>query len=75
MKNLYIGNIPEDCDDEELFSVLSSNADIQRVGIFKDRYSDQSLGFGFVTVDPDKEIEVKAKLDGFDLKGRKITIN
>ena len=75
MKNLYIGNLPEEISDEELQTVLCKKADIQRVGIFKDRYTERSLGFGFITVDERSEQDVKMKLTGFDIKGRKIVLN
>lgn len=75
MKNLYIGNIPQDYSEEQLYTELSSQADIQKVAIFRDRYSDDSLGFGYLTIEKEKELHIKSTLNGFDLNGRKLVVN
>ncbi|HAR63481.1 MAG: hypothetical protein DKM50_09375 [Candidatus Margulisiibacteriota bacterium] len=75
MKNLFIGNIPEDISEAELSRTLNTQAMIAKVGIFKDKYTDRSLGFGYLTIDEKSEQEIKSKLNGFDLNGSKIVLN
>jgi cold-inducible RNA-binding protein len=74
--NLYVGNLSLDVvasDLEELFGQFGA---VKSAVVIRDKFSGESRGFGFVEMgsqeDGQSAIE---KLDGQELKGKKIVVN
>lgn len=74
--NIYVGNLAEDVNDEDLRGIFEAFGQVESVNIIKDRFSGESKGFGFVEM-PSKDEAQKAieDADGTDLKGRAIRVN
>lgn len=75
-KKLFVGNIAWALSDEEFQSAFSQYGEVEEAVIIKDKFSNRSKGFGFVTFtneeDADKAI---AELHDSELKGRQIAVN
>lgn len=69
-KNLYIGNLTENINEEVIRSNFTNAGPIKAVTIIKDKFTHQSKGFGFVEMETEegarKAIEMfnKGTLDG-----------
>ena len=46
--NLYVGNLPWTCSEEEIEALFAQYGDVKTVRIITDRDSGRSKGFGFV---------------------------
>lgn len=73
---LYIGNLSYNTTEETLRTLFSNYADVASVQIMKDRFTQQSKGFGFIEI----EDEVKAEraiggMNGKDVDGRRIRVS
>lgn len=76
-KKLYVGGLPYATTEDELRTLFAECGEVTAAVIIPDREKGlPSKGFGFVTfangADADKAIE---KFNGFDLGGRKLTVN
>ena len=74
--NIYAGNLPHELTEEELKQAFEAFGAVDKATIIRDRFSDQSRGFGFVEM-PSAE-EAKKAIEGLnekDLKGRTIRVN
>lgn len=75
-KKLFVGNIDWGTTEEGLRELFSQYGEIEEAIIIKDKFSNRSKGFGFVTFakeeDADKAI---AELNEYELNGRKIAVN
>jgi RNA recognition motif-containing protein len=73
---IYVGNLPFNVDDNALKELFTPYGDVSEATIIKDRFSDRSKGFGFVTIDND-EASKKAisELHEKEIEGRKLTVN
>ncbi|MBN2001259.1 RNA-binding protein [candidate division KSB1 bacterium] len=74
--NIYVGNLSQDVQEEELKELFEAYGQIDTVSIVKDKYSGGSKGFGFVEM-PSKEEALSAidGLNGKELKGKTLTVN
>jgi cold-inducible RNA-binding protein len=74
--NLYVGNLSLDVvtsDLEELFGELGA---VKSAVVIRDKFSGESRGFGFVEMGSQEEGKNAIdKLDGQELKGKKIVVN
>lgn len=73
---LYVGNLSYSTTEETLKTLFSNYADVASVSIAKDRFTQQSKGFGFVEI----EDEIKAQraiggMNGKDVDGRRIRVS
>ena len=76
MKKLFVGNIDWAATDEDLAQLFAKYGEIEEAIIVKDKYSNRSKGFGFVTYKEDGSAEeAMRELDGYELNGRKIAVN
>ncbi len=74
--NIYIGNISYKVSEEELQHEFESFGQVESSKIITDQYSGRSKGFGFVEMPNEAEAESAIeKLNGRELKGRKIKVN
>lgn len=72
--NLYVGNLPYQLTDEELRAAFEPFGTVTDAKIIKDRETQRSRGFGFVTMGSSEEGQ--AAIDGVkELKGRELRIN
>ncbi|MFH1533468.1 MAG: RNA-binding protein [Nitrospirota bacterium] len=75
-KKLFVGNIDWGTTDDELKDLFAEHGEIEECVIIKDRATNRSKGFGFVTFvndeDADKAIEA---LNDFEVKGRNLAVN
>ena len=74
--DIYVGNLKYEVKEQDLQEMFSEYGDVSKVKIVKDRDTDRSKGFGFVTMDDGEEAKAAiTALNGKDLKGRAITVN
>lgn len=74
--NIYVGNLSYEVTEEDLQLAFEAFGQVESTTIIKDRYSDQSKGFGFVEM-PSKA-EAQSAIDGLkgtELKGRILNVN
>jgi RNA recognition motif-containing protein len=74
--NIYVGNLTRDVTEEELQQAFEAFGKVTSVNIIKEKFTDESRGFGFV------EMPVKAEaqsaingLNGKELRGRTLKVN
>jgi RNA recognition motif-containing protein len=75
-KKIFVGNLDFDLETEDLKNIFSKFGNIEDCIVIKDRDSNQSKGFGFVTfVDGESADEAIREINGKEIKGRKLTVN
>lgn len=75
-KKLFVGNIDWGTSEDDLRELFSQYGDVEEAIIIKDRATNRSKGFGFVTFTNEAEAdEAIAKLNEYDLNGRQIVVN
>ncbi len=73
---LFVGNFPLQVTEEELKKAFEPFGEITSVVIIKEKYSDESRGFGFVEMPSKEEAEAAiADLNGKEWKGRALNVN
>ena len=72
---VFVGNLPYDCNSDDLCDHFSSYGKIEDAVVITDRETGRSRGFGFVTFSEENEAE-SAISQGHesDLKGRNLTV-
>lgn len=74
--NIYVGNLHFDLNEDELKKVFEEYGEVSAVKIIADKISGRSRGFGFVEmVNDDEAKEAIDKLNGTEIKGRKVNVN
>ncbi len=74
--DIYVGNLKYEVKEGDLQELFSEYGEVSKVKIVKDRDTDRSKGFGFVTMDSAEEAQAAiTALNGKDVKGRGITVN
>lgn len=61
--------------EESIKNLFSKYGDIDSVEIIKDKYTEQSKGFGFVEMSDDDAEKAISSLNGKDFEGRRIRVN
>ena len=76
MKNIFVGNLSFNTNEDELRQMFEGYGQVDRVSILTDRDTGRSRGFGFVemTSDEDGEKAITA-LNGSQFGGRTINVN
>ena len=76
MKNIFVGNLSFNTNEDELRQLFEAHGQVDRVSIMTDRDTGRSRGFGFVEMasneDGDKAITA---LNGSQVGGRTINVN
>jgi cold-inducible RNA-binding protein len=76
VKNIFVGNLSFNTNEDELRQIFEAHGQVDRVSIMTDRDTGRSRGFGFVEMasneDGDKAI---AALNGSQVGGRTINVN
>ena len=74
--NIYVGNLNYNLSEDELEKVFSSYGEVASVKIIRDKYTDQSKGFGFIEMANDAEAQKAIdELNGTEVKGRELRVN
>ncbi|TKJ38295.1 MAG: RNA-binding protein [Planctomycetes bacterium B3_Pla] len=74
--NIYVGNLADDVNDQDLREVFEAFGQVESVNIIKDKFSGESKGFGFIEMPSKDEGQAAIKdADGTDLKGQAIKVN
>lgn len=72
---LYIGNLNYDTTEDDLQAHFAVYGDVSDVIIITDRETGQPRGFGFVTIDDDRDAEDAIRdLNGASLDGRALRV-
>ena len=75
MKRIYIGNMNFSTTEESIKNLFSKYGDVDSVEIIKDKYTEQSKGFGFIEMSDDDAEKAISALNGKDFEGRRIRVN
>jgi RNA recognition motif-containing protein len=76
VKNIFVGNLSFNTNEDELRQIFEGYVQVDRVSILTDRDTGRSRGFGFVEMasDEDGEKAITA-LNGSQIGGRTINVN
>lgn len=74
--NIYVGNLSYQSTEDDLREIFGAHGEVTSAAVIRDKYSDQSKGFGFVEMasDDDAKAAIEA-LDGTEFMGRQIKVN
>ena len=76
MKNIFVGNLSFNTNEDDLRQAFESYGQVDRVSILTDRDTGRSRGFGFVEMNSDEDGEKAiAALNGSQIGGRTINVN
>ena len=76
MKNIFVGNLSFNTNEDELRQIFEGYGQVDRVSIMTDRDTGRSRGFGFVEMSSNDDGEKAiAGLNGSQLGGRTINVN
>ena len=75
-KKLYVGNLAFGVDEDKLKELFSSYGEIEEVNLIKDKFSNRSKGFGFITFTNDEDADKAiSEMNEKEVEGRKLTVN
>jgi len=74
-KNIYVGNLPWSCTEDEVRSAFAAFGEVTSVKLIEDRETGRPRGFGFVEMEDAGALEAIEALDGKDFGGRNIKVN
>ncbi|WP_067518052.1 RNA recognition motif domain-containing protein [Endozoicomonas ascidiicola] len=74
-RTLYIGNLAYTAVEVDLEQAFESFGDIEDIKLMRDRETDRSRGFAFITFEKDSEAEAARAMDGKEVAGRPIKVN
>ena len=75
-KKIYVGGLAYSVTDQELLNLFTQHGNVESANVVKDRYTDNSRGFGFVEMSTQEEAENAIQaLNGSDHQGRSLTVN
>ncbi|CAD5192715.1 28 kDa ribonucleoprotein, chloroplastic [Musa acuminata AAA Group] len=73
---LFVGNLPYDMDSEKLAQLFDKAGVVEVAEVIYNRETDQSRGFGFVTMSTVEEAEKAVEMfHRYDVSGRLLTVN
>ena len=76
VKNIFVGNLSFNTNEDELRQIFEGYGQVDRVSILTDRDTGRSRGFGFVEMTSDEDGEKAiAALNGSQFGGRTINVN
>ncbi len=76
MKNIFVGNLSFNTNEDELRQIFESYGQVDRVSILTDRDTGRSRGFGFVEMSSDEDGDKAiTALNGSQFGGRTINVN
>ncbi|KAF3438659.1 hypothetical protein FNV43_RR21423 [Rhamnella rubrinervis] len=73
---IFVGNLPYDVDSERLAMLFEKAGTVEIAEVIYNRETDQSRGFGFVTMSTVEEAEKAVEMfNRYDIEGRLLTVN
>ena len=73
---LYVGGLPYSTTEQQLSELFSQQGSVTSAKVITDKFTGQSLGFGFVEMATGEEAQKAiAALNGTAMDGRTITVN
>ena len=76
MTNIYVGNLPYDTTEDDLFEAFSAFGEVNRATLVSDRDTGRPRGYGFVEMIEDLEaLEAIKQMHGAEFLGRPLTVN
>ncbi|KAL8043723.1 hypothetical protein ABFX02_08G003700 [Erythranthe guttata] len=73
---LFVGNLPYDVDSEKLATLFNQAGIVEISEVIYNRQTEQSRGFGFVTMSTVEEAEKAVEMfNRYDINGRLLTVN
>jgi len=73
---IYVGNLAQNVEEEELNTLFSEHGKVNSVKIIRDMFTKISKGFGFIEMlvkdEAQKALDV---LNSFELKGKRLVVN
>ncbi|MEW6377620.1 MAG: RNA-binding protein [Thermodesulfobacteriota bacterium] len=74
--NIYVGNLSYNVTEEMIREVFESFGQVTSARIIKDKYTNQSRGFGFVEMLEQAQAQAAIKsLNGKELMGKQISVS
>ncbi|MBN2638807.1 MAG: RNA-binding protein [Bacteroidales bacterium] len=75
-KKLFVGNVAWSASEDDLRNLFSQQGEIEDLVILKDKFTQRSKGFGFVTFANDEDASnAVSELNGYNLNGRNLVVN
>lgn len=75
-KKLFVGNIAWTATEDDLRNLFSQQGEVEDLIILKDKFTNRSKGFGFVTFSNDEDANnAVSELNGYNLNGRNLVVN
>jgi RNA recognition motif-containing protein len=75
-QKIYVGNLNYATTEDTLASLFSQYGEVLSSVVIKDRYTEQSKGFGFIEMADNQAAEAAiATLNGKEVDGRRIRVN
>ena len=74
--NIYVGNLSYNVTEEDLRQAFEAFGQVTSASIIKDKFSNQSKGFGFVEMPVKEEAQAAVSgMNGKEMKGRTLNVN
>lgn len=73
-KTVFVGNLPHEIQDEELWKFFSECGDVEAVRLIRDRATGMGKGFGFVTFKKLDGAALAMEMTGRELSGRPVRV-
>ena len=75
-KKLYVGGLSFSVTDDQLRELFTAHGTVESATVIKDKFTDQSRGFGFVEMASDEEAQrAITELNEFKMEGRPLVVN
>ncbi len=75
-KKLFVGNIAWSASEDDLRNLFTQQGEVEDLVILKDKFTNRSKGFGFVTFTSDEDAATAiSELNGYNLNGRDLVVN
>ena len=75
-KNLYVGNLPYEVDENKLKEIFSEAGTVESATIITDKFTGRSKGFGFIEMASDEEAQKAIEtFNDKEVEGRNIKVN
>jgi RNA recognition motif-containing protein len=71
---LYVGNLPWTVTEDELAEAFSKVGQVGEVRIIADQSTGRSRGYGFVEIEGVTLQEAVQTMEGFEVRGRRLTL-
>ncbi|MGL4982174.1 MAG: RNA recognition motif domain-containing protein [Treponemataceae bacterium] len=75
-KKIYVGNLNYATNEQQLQEMFTPYGEVLSAVIIKDRFTEQSKGFGFIEMSDDQAADAAIEeLNGKEIDGRRLRVN